>query len=73
MPHVFRVMVCCPQTGGVLDTGITTSGREVLNSRMFEDKPIDCRHCGRRHNMQENSFLQVLPASLKQTLWRPNP
>lgn len=73
MPHVFRVMVHCPQTGGVLDTGIMTSGREVINSRMFEDRPVDCPHCGRRHNMQENSFLQVLPASLKETLWRPNP
>lgn len=73
MHHVFRVMVRCPETGRILGTGIVTSGREMLNSRMFEDKPVDCPHCGRRHNMQENTFLQPLPVFLKATLWRPNP
>jgi len=74
MQDIFRVMVRCPATTKVLDTGIRTSGREALKSGFFEQGKIFCSYCGMSHNFKENAFFSLEQDSTGQDgLWRPNP
>ena len=66
-------MVHCPVTGKILDTGITTSGREALNSSLFEEGGVLCQQCGERHSFQDYAYFQVEGTGGAESLWRPNP
>jgi hypothetical protein len=73
MPQDFRIMVRCPATGKALDTGITTSGREALNSSLFDEGSVACDYCGELHSFQDHGFVSVEGADGADPLWRPNP
>lgn len=73
MAQVFRIMVCCPVTKQGLDTGIRTSGREVLSSDIYQRGMVDCPHCDQFHPFDGNAFLEIERCSAFDSLWRPNP
>ncbi len=73
MAQLFRIMVRCPVTNADIDTGIRTSGREVLSSDIYQDGSIICTHCKQFHSFSGNSFLQVENRPSAESLWRPNP
>ena len=73
MSLVYRILVRCPATGQVLDTGIATSGREALNSSLFEEGKTACAHCRQPHSLKEHGFYSVQVDTAAQSLWRPNP
>jgi hypothetical protein len=66
-------MVRCPTTGRTLDTGITTSGREALNSGLFDEGGASCEYCGERHRFQDHAYFKVEGTGAAERLWRPNP
>ncbi len=72
MAVTYKVMVRCPVTGRVIDSGIRTSGREVINSGLFQSGSIGCPHCGHLHSFDGNSYLDVDRDSSVVGLWRPN-
>ncbi len=72
MSQVFRIMVSCPATKQNIDTGIITSGREVLNTNIYEGT-VSCPYCGQFHRLDGNAFLQVEDNLTTDSLWRPNP
>ena len=72
MALAYKVMVRCPETGRRIDSGIRTSGREAINSGLFQSGTISCPHCGHLHSFESNSFLDVDRASSVTGLWRPN-
>jgi hypothetical protein len=73
MAQVYRVMVQCPHTKNVLDTGIRTSGRESLNGNAYRDGTVTCHHCGQLHSIEETGFLKLDTNGAGDDIWRPNP
>ncbi len=73
MAQVFKVVVRCPVSGREYDTGIRTSGREVLSSGVYQDGMAQCPHCGGSHSLDGNSFLRLDTVATADSLWRPNP
>ncbi len=73
MPQIYRVMVRCPQTKYITDTGIRTSGRESLSSNAYGDGAISCLFCRQLHFLDENGFLELDQSKAGDALWRPNP
>lgn len=72
MAQLYRIMVRCPETGNVLDSGIETSGREALDSGLYQDGVVNCRHCGGLHSFEGNAFLNPVGPKAREGLWRPN-
>jgi hypothetical protein len=72
MPPVYRIMVRCPVTGKMFDSGIRTSGREAANSALFQDSSLSCPYCRQLHSMEYNSCVDVDRFTSKRGLWRPN-
>ena len=72
MASGYRVMVRCPATGQMVDSGMRTSGREVLSSGLFQNGVMFCPHCRENHPLGENSFLDADPQASVGGLWRPN-
>ena len=73
MAKVFKVVVRCPVTHLDIDTGIRTSGREVLSSNIYQNGNIDCPHCHQLHPFEVNAYLAPEAGVLTESLWRPNP
>ena len=73
MTKVYRIMMQCPQTKNVLDTGIRTSGREALNCYTYRTGTVSCAYCGQTHSMEDDAFLELDCRSGDDDLWRPNP
>jgi hypothetical protein len=73
MAQIFKVMICCPQTKSVLDTGIRTSSREALNNTAYQQGEISCRFCGQFHSVATDAFLELYEVRPGDSLWRPNP
>ncbi len=71
MAQVFAIHVECPVTKQVLDTGIRTSGREVLNSDIYSAGRVHCRFCGGIHSLHDAFPVISEERSLLET-WRPN-
>ncbi len=71
MAQIFRIQVRCPVTKEVLDTGIRTSGREVLNSEIYEGGKVHCRYCGGIHSLND-AFPVISQEMSMQETWRPN-
>jgi hypothetical protein len=72
MPLTYRVVVRCPATDKLLETGIVTSGREALSNNIQRGGKIFCRHCGRVHEFEDNAALQPDRDGALTELWRPN-
>lgn len=68
----FRVMIRCPQTGESFDVGIRTTGREVLNTGIYQQGKVSCRLCKNIHSFAGNAFLAVDEIASRDNLWRPN-
>ncbi|MBM3791635.1 MAG: hypothetical protein FJW35_14985 [Acidobacteria bacterium] len=74
MSDIYRVMVRCPATHRVSDTGIRTSGREALHSGTFQQGKAACSHCGQSHDFKQHAFFSIdRNPSGRDVLWRPNP
>ncbi len=73
MPTVYRIMLRCPLTTNVLDTGIRTSGRESLNGDAYGDGRFSCPFCNQFHSLDEDGFFEVDQNQSGDSLWRPNP
>lgn len=73
MPTIYRVMLRCPLTTNVLDTGIRTSGRESLSGNAYRDGLVNCPFCNRFHSLDEDGFFEVDQNKEGDSLWRPNP
>ncbi len=73
MAKVFKVVVRCPVTQMEIDTGIRTSGREVMSSSIYQDGNVDCPHCRQIHSFEANAFLAPEADVPIDSLWRPNP
>ena len=73
MAQVFKVMIRCPQTKSVLDTGIRTSSREALNNNAYQQGEICCRFCNKFHSIGSDAFLELDHVQPGDALWRPNP
>ena len=72
MPPVYRIMVRCPVTGRMIDSGIRTSGREAANGALFQGSNVSCPYCRQLHPMEYNSCPDVDRFTPKKVLWRPN-
>ncbi len=72
MAKLFKLMVRCPATKQNVDTGIRTSGREALNSAIYQDGTLLCPHCGEFHSYGKEAFFQLDQAELAGGQWRPN-
>jgi hypothetical protein len=72
MAQIFRILVCCPDTGKPIDTGIRTSGRETVSGGLLQAGILSCPHCGKIHSFDRNSYLDVLQNAEGDELWRPN-
>ena len=72
MAHNYRIMVRCPSTGKMIDSGILTSGREAISSGLFQNGLVSCPYCSQMHSFEDNSFLDMDKASAAGGLWRPN-
>jgi len=73
MAVLFRIMVRCPTTGEVFDTGIRTNGREALNNGAYRQGMVGCSKCGKFHSLDDDAFMEVENRTDSDTLWRPNP
>ena len=71
MAQMFRIQLRCPVTKEIVDTGIRTSGREVVNSEILDAGRIYCRHCGGVHGLHDAFPVISEDTSLQET-WRPN-
>jgi len=67
----FKILIRCPATGQVLDMGMQTSGREVLNSDIYRGGKRYCRFCGQLHPL-EDAFVDVVGGGWEDALWHPN-
>lgn len=72
MALTYRIVVQCPVTGRMIDSGIRTSGREAVSSGLFQDGTVSCPHCRQIHSFENNSYLDVDRATPVIGLWRPN-
>lgn len=73
MAQIYRVMLRCPQSKSILDTGIRTSGREALNNNVYRQGMINCRSCSQFHPIDVDAFIEADLVSSGDSLWRPNP
>jgi hypothetical protein len=73
MAQLFSVIVRCPATDAEIDTGIRTSGREVLSSNIYQNGRVLCNRCKQFHSFDECAFLRGDSPSPADALWRPNP
>jgi hypothetical protein len=73
MAVLFKVMIRCPSTGEVFDTGIRTTGREALNNNAYRQGMASCSKCGKFHSLDDDAFMEVEKRTDTETLWRPNP
>jgi hypothetical protein len=73
MAETYRILLLCPVTRKVIDTGIRTSGREVLSSGIYQDGTAKCPYCGGFHSFEGSAYLQIESNSASDSLWRPNP
>ena len=73
MSGSFRIMVRCPATGQVQETGLAVSSREALSNDIFREGMVGCRFCGRFHSLVKEVFFEAGEASFADDLWRPNP
>ncbi len=73
MAHNYRIMLRCPATGKSIDSGIRTSGRDVLREGLYRNGTISCPHCGQLHSFVDHSFREVEGVAATSDLWRPNP
>ena len=73
MAQMYKIMLRCPSTQQVLDTGIRTSGRDALISNIYRPGRTSCRHCGQVHPFEGNAFVEPDEGQLESDLWRPNP
>jgi hypothetical protein len=71
MAQIFKILVRCPVTKEIVDTGIRTSGREVLNSDIYGAGKVHCRHCGAMHSLHD-AFPIISEETCLQETWRPN-
>jgi hypothetical protein len=71
MAETFRILIRCPVGNEILDTGIRTSGREVLTTDIYRGGRIRCRFCGRFHSL-EDAFADVARDGDVGDMWRPN-
>jgi hypothetical protein len=72
MPPVYRIMVRCPVTRRMIDSGIRTSGREAANSALSQESTVSCPYCRQLHSMEYDSCLDVDRSTSAKGLWRPN-
>ncbi len=72
MSPIYRVVVRCPVTGKLVETGIVTSGREALSNNIQRMGKVYCRHCGQMHTFEDNASLQPERSPVLSELWRPN-
>ncbi len=70
---MYKVMIRCPVSSHDIDTGLRTSGREVLSSDIYEGGGVFCPDCHRFHRLRDEGFFGVADETLKQPVWRPNP
>lgn len=73
MAQLYKIMIRCPLTKLEIDTGIRTSGREVLISNIYQNGMVNCPHCNQFHKFEGNAFLKIETESPADSLWRPNP
>lgn len=71
MAEAFRILIRCPVSNQIMDTGIRTSGREVLNTDIYRDGKLRCRFCGQVHSL-ETAFADVVQDQSLGDVWRPN-
>jgi hypothetical protein len=72
MAGLYKIMIRCPVTKQEIDTGIVTSGREVLNSGIYQTGSVLCPHCNQTHGYGEYAYIVPYEARLEEELWRPN-
>jgi len=72
MAVTYKIVIRCPKTGKVLETGIRTSGREALNSNLWQDGELSCCYCSQLHYFGRDAFLEMDQIREGDTLWRPN-
>lgn len=72
MAPVYKIMVRCAVTGRMIDSRIRTSGRETLNSALFQESTLSCPYCRQLHSLENNSCLDVDRFASTKGLWRPN-
>ncbi len=74
MKNLFKIMLRCPVTTRVFDTGMRTTGREALTNNVYREGTISCVFCDQLHSLDENAFFEVESnAQSSDALWRPNP
>jgi len=73
MAQMYTIVLQCPITSKLVETGVKTSGREALNNNIFRSGQAYCPHCGQMHSFEGNAFLEVDKKSIVAELWRPNP
>jgi len=72
MASAYKIMVRCPVTEHLTDSGIRTSGREAVSSGLFRNGVMLCPHCREVHPLGDNSFLDVDRDSSVSGLWQTN-
>jgi hypothetical protein len=72
MGYDYRIMVRCPVTGKAIDSGIRTSGRDVLSEGLFRTGTVGCPHCGGLHSFADNGYRELERVTGSNDLWRPN-
>jgi hypothetical protein len=71
--RVYRIMIRCPATGKIADTGLETTSQQEFAAGAFIGQRLTCPHCGQVHRWQkEEAFLQVDDTPSTGRLWRPN-
>ncbi len=73
MAQLYEVVLRCPVTRNTLETGIRTSGRDVLTSGIYSDGRFNCRFCRQFHLFEGNAFVRPAADIAGADLWRPNP
>jgi hypothetical protein len=72
MNSTTRIMMLCPTTRKSFDTGIRTSGRDVLGSDLYDDAQFACPYCGQLHEAKGNAYPAIEFNEGAGALWRPN-
>ncbi len=73
MGNVYKVMIRCPVSSNEIDTGIRTSGRESLNSDIYQGGRMLCPDCHHFHSFSDESYISVAEETSEEQVWRPNP
>ncbi len=72
MAMLYKIMLRCPVNRSEIDTGILTSGREVLNSGIYQYGTVLCPHCNQTHSYSEYAYIVPYERDQEEELWRPN-